>query len=425
MSSISSASSASVDSASVQAPLLRWTPQDRQNWIQFAKSTPSHKGTSHPYHFSKMPRLQSPSLTPADDDANNLSTCLSNAIYANDPFRIIPLAIYNLILDKMSDDPLLNYYLHFNYIRVLLKGGTAHALLFQQKDTPLFNFSDLDIAIYIHPQIPQFMTVRDAVDNVLFTVFSLHKKTLDHMLFLDHSDPIIKNRLLSDHQIHLFKSAYAFAFSQAFPAASSTIFDDKETRNLASRHSFIITPSEHDPQDTVVRIEIPHAPGCEKTPLRKSPLVYSFNDSVEINTPEYTRKFHLHRLKLNNIIPLPHLDPHVKASMSTSDSDRPITLTLTPFVQYKRIAADFIDVCVMDQNDHENISFWNNNYSIIPVPASSSAPFPLLTPELSFHLHDLHNMLHLYDCPESKRDKREKKHALFSQILQFQNTCLR
>lgn len=245
------------------------------------------------------------------------------------------------------------------------------------------------------------------------------------MLFLDYSEPIIKNRWLDDAQINAFKSAYSTAFSMAFPDAPS-IFDNKEIRNLASRHSFLITPAVHpDLPETNVKIELPHLPGCERTPLRKSPLVYSFNDSIHAQHPDYTRQFQLHRLKLNNVIPMPHLSDSVTSHIHISDDpDRPITFSFAPSFAYKRTAADFIDVCVLDQYDQENIHFWQQSYTIVPFSSSHAhaqkdiADFiPLFTPDISFHLHDLHNMLHVYGSPDFKKKHRESKYALFQHLL--------
>ena len=80
-----------------------------------------------------------------------------------------------------------------------------------------------------------------------------------------------------------------------------------------------------------------------------------------------------------------------------------------------RIAMDFIDVMVADKTDAELIDFWNHGRCMMLIdPHNGSGR---LVPDLPSCLNDLHKMLHIYDCPEHKRAKRQRKYEIISSLI--------
>jgi hypothetical protein len=84
----------------------------------------------------------------------------------------------------------------------------------------------------------------------------------------------------------------------------------------------------------------------------------------------------------------------------------------------ERVTADFIDISIASKLDSELIDFWNHGRCITMYDLSIQNW--IWVPDLFTCIGDLYKMLYVYDCPESKRDKRLKKYELMRQIANSQ-----
>jgi hypothetical protein len=178
-----------------------------------------------------------------------------------------------------------------------------------------------------------------------------------------------------------FREALSFALGWLQVIAP---FVEGRMYEVCCRQSFIVTGS--NVHDDCVRVEVPHYDHCERIPLRRSPLVCSFNDSIEFirdgEGGSKKGKFDMYRIKMN-------------------------MLWLEEDSSMDRIATDFIDVCVPAQDDAELAVFWESGRCVKVWDADVG--FFVAVPDRETCIEELERILYVYKSADSKREKRERK----------------
>lgn len=357
-----------------------WTPDDRQQWIKTAINSDHPGGRCEDYTFSVMPKLTGAGVmnnTKVDEDASKVTDALARVIYNKDPrYRILSLGFYMNLLDRVRTNQYIGQY-YGKELLIIVKGSNAHAILMPQLNLP---YSDLDIIIYINPFCNKelFNHIRNSIHIILVQLLSHYKKTLDHMLFLDTPNEVVRNIWgISEEVIKNFKEDH---IKEMEDAGFVSPFVSTKMRNMASRHSIVLLDS-NTQKDMVVRVEVPHFNMCEKIPLRRTPIFCSYNETIHNDG----RDFNLYRMKFNNMV-------------ETEEG------------KFRRVQADFIDVTIPLQTDTELLDNWQ--YGRFALVNDAPCRQFIAVPDLSTSIRDLHKMLTVYECPEHKREKRQAKYDL-------------
>lgn len=382
-----------------------WTPSDRDNFINSATESSDKRGQKGPYHYKVYPK----NVCSTDiDDPKKKAFCdaLARVIYQGKPeYKAISLKFYELLVEKIRVSTFVNR--HFmNTFFILMKGGTCYRLLLGDAYENDFQYSDLDIVIYINPYIdPElFSNLKTALQTILMQVMSQYKRILDHMLFLNKPTP---EWFLDEETIHMFKEDVKREIEKIteFDGHFMSPFENDEIRNTCSKHSFMMLDSKgHD--NSVVRVEVPHFPKCERIPLRKTPLLASYNSTISFNRIHghghglvhdhkyLAGEFDLFRLKLTGVF----------VGLEGDDDS----------IFEDKISADFIDVSIANQKDVELIDFWNHGRCLNLYV--KELKMWVVVPDHLTCMNDLYKMLYVYECPENKREKREKRYNIFASL---------
>lgn len=391
--------------ASKQQQPLFWTSADRDAFVQKALSSEDKRGCSSPFWFNVLPKVSCPDNEDARRGA--ATKALMNVIFGTPEYRILALKVYDILLQKIASHPETSR-MYLKHIVVVLKGGTAYTYVVSDRPD-VFPFSDLDIVVAIDPSLPPpvFERVKAVVDTIVLQTISQYKRMLDHMLFLNKP---INDQVLSPDAIRRFKQDFMAAFETLSDESGAFLSPVSATdvRNGVSRHSFILSDSIVQP-GSVVRVEVPHFERCECIPLRKTPVICSHNRSIRFNrTPgaasEAVGHFDLYRIRMNFMF-LKQDDGECSttSASSSNSSDK----------AYDCLAADFIDISVLAQDDAELHDFWR--HGVLTSVYDRSVRMWITIPDVPTMLDDLHKMLHVYECPEAKRERREVRHRVLSE----------
>jgi hypothetical protein len=373
-----------------------WNPTQRDEFIDFARNSENHKGHKGPYNFSVFSKSTG---NESDDPRKSFVTqVLADTIFNKNPaYRAISLKVYELLIQKIVNHNFL-YQFFWNDIVVMLKGGNAYAFMLDENYPEDFNFSDLDIMIYINPYLPSdlFSQIREALSIVVLQTISQYKRTLDHMLFINKP---INDSFLSDELIEEFKKDFneALVASKPFDGTFISPFESDVIRNNVSKNSFVLVNS-LVVDDSVVRVEVPHFNKCERIPLRKTPLFASYNTTISFKRDDEQTldgDFDLYRLRFNCLYNSVDLNDEIKE---------------------ERITADFIDISIAYQQDAELLDFWNRGKSINFL--EKNIGIWIVLPDLDTCINDLNKMINIYDCPDNKKAKREIKYKKMIEIAQ-------
>lgn len=376
-----------------------WSSTDRDSLIADAVHSSQDRGRKGTYFYNVMPKQIQVSK---DDVRRGIATsALMKAIHKTPTFQMLTVKFHDVLMQKILHHRYLFPYRHS--IHVVIKGGFAQRLMESHDDDKA---SDVDMVIYIDPSLPRdvFVAVRGTLSTLVLQSMSQFKRTLDHMLILNRPHP---SAFLNPEEIQDFKRTLRETLAEASVDQEQyyvSPFDDDIVRNKVSRNSFIIADSVSQ-DDSVVRIEVPHFEMCETIPLRKTPLVCSHNRSIRFvrdaarnggsDAPPLYGAFDLYRLRFNVM--------HCSASEGTSDTCETVT-------------ADMIDVCILAHDDAEQQDFWSKTgWRPLIRMADDRLDYAFNIPSLSAMIDDLHKMLNIYDCPESKRTKRV---ARYERLLQ-------
>lgn len=388
-----------------------WTPVDRNEFIEHAVTSKSYKGYKGPYNYRVFPKSNG---NDSEDPRRSLLTqTLAKVVYEKSPeYRALSLKFYQLLMTKIME--------HFppevfcNDIVVLLKGGNSYAFLLSEKYPEEFPFSDLDVVIYINPYLPSdyFNNIKNTISTIVLQTISQYKRTLDHMLFINKP---IQGAFLTDEQIAAFKRDFNQALGevQCEDGFFMSPFENDQIRNSCSKNSYLIENSKVH-EKSAVQIEVPHFDRCERIPLRKTPLFASFNKTISFKRDKndsLNGDFELYRLRFNCVFVSNNTDEGSEGECDDNASD--------VSSKEERVTADFIDVSIALQDDAELIDFWNRGRYLNILDKISGVWFSI--PDGMSCLMDLQKMLTVYDCPEHKREKREKKFMRLKQILKIED----
>lgn len=375
-----------------------WTPETRNAFIHDAIHSDKHTGHRGPYSFKTFPKVNG---NEAEDVRRSFVTeALAETIYKSNPaYRKLSLSFYETLFHKLSMHHLAGFHMGTN-IMLLIKGSNAYAYVTGESMPEEFNFSDLDIIIYINPNLDNatFTELQQACNIVLLQTISQYKRTVDHMLFLNRP---IENQLFDAATIDAFKKDFSNNLKNiTLPDGAEFIspFESDETRNYCSRNSFLLANSETK-TDSVVKVEVPHFDRCERIPLRKSPLFSSHNKTIDFVRDKATSQgqghFELYRLRFNT----KYIERDEQGNV----------------VVEERVAADFIDVSIASKDDAELIDFWQRGRCLNIFDRFSGVW--ITTPDIHTCISDLHKMLFVYECPEGKKPKRTQKYNILKSLL--------
>ena len=379
----------------------------RNEFITKARNSSEERGSQGYYWYNVMPKNNKPD---EEDEKKSLVTrALMNTIFANPEYRMFALKIYDILVNKLNNNPYTRQHYHTNIV-VQLKGGVAYTYLLERADD-IFPYSDLDIVIYINPTLsPQtFKTLKDTVSIIVLQTISQYKRAIDYMFFSNKERMTQEQRnrqsaeqFMSDELIERFKEHYNKALENISGEKGDFVspFSCNEIRNAASKHSYLITNSVAK-DDSVVRVEVPHFESCERIPLRKTPMFCSYNESIRFNrladpeAGELIGSFDLFRIRFNNIVIFKDEEEEGK-------------------MYRQNVTADFVDISIPNQDDAELVDFWNNGRTM--MVKDETANIWLVIPDFVCGISDLYKMLNLYVCPEAKREKRQKRYDLMQEI---------
>lgn len=375
-----------------------WSSIQRNTFIERAKNSQNSRGFSGPYNFCVFPRNPADMSSSEENKKTCVTNALANVLFKNQKYRIISLKFYDLLVQKIESHPYLEYF--SEDIAVVIKGSNAYAFMLDEEYPEDFPFSDLDICIFINPNLEEdvFDNVKEALSTIALQMISQYKRTLDHMFFLNKP---FNDCFLDQDTIESFKQD----FNKAIEAINCeegvfmSPFENDDVRNSCSRNSFMIIESEKR-ENSVVRIEVPHYEKCDRIPLRKSPLFASYNSTIQFKRVEdepiheYDGDFDLFRLRWNCLF------------ISENDFED---------IREERVSADFIDVTIASQTDSELVDFWERGRYVRVLDKKTG--LWLNVPDSDTCLSDLYKMLYVYDCPEHKRLKRLEKFEKMMMIV--------
>jgi hypothetical protein len=327
-------------------------------------------GNMYNFQWKIIPKMTTP--TEVDDDKMLAITTMGTMMYENSGFAKLSLHVYQALYYKLK-----NFYSP-EEVQITIKGSSALAFHFANSEeySDIFPFSDIDIAIMINPAFSDedFNAIMEHIKEITGQVFAKHKQYLDRLFFkLALSDTVMPPSFdicqFIDRHIQMCES-----IDMVSPFVSN------DFRNACSYSSFCIKNHATD-STKVVKINEPHFNKAEFIPFDRTPIFCSMNESLD--------DFVLYRMKWN----LMGLD-----NMYTS--------------------VDFID-CIIPKKSHvELINFATDggfDRKCTTVIQRYGMYVSVMT--LSHLLKDLHRCLYEYDCPESKKEIRQKRYNILKEYL--------
>lgn len=392
-----------------------WTPKNRNDFIKEAVHSPDMKGHKGPYHFNIYPKIDVNNKK--EDNKSIMTDVMARVIYTKNPkYKYISIGFYYILVEKIRTNMNIGHML-WRDISVVIKG--ANAYMYLTKDTDLFPCSDLDIMIYINPFLSDeaFDMIKRELRKIVLQTLSQYKRLLDNMFFVNGSNNFKESamykqsKLLDDEEIAAFKKDYLQEVEKLNTSKDRLIiapFESDEIRNTCSRYSFLLTKSEHH-ENSVAKVEVPHFDRCENIPLKKTPFFCSYNETIDFKRDGQSLegKFDLYRIRFNNLF---------------------VEFEDGKVVKEEKVAADFIDVSIASKTDAELIDFWNtarcehimdpdvSDWKICRDGKWENVTCWLVMPNIATCINDLYKMLNVYDCPDSKKVKRELRYKALKQI---------
>jgi hypothetical protein len=373
-----------------------WTPETRNEFIAEAINSDKSKGNRGGYFFNVLPKLEN--VVEVEDVKRIKVTEILAEIVNKREYKPIIMGFYHMLFQKLACHPYIGCHFMRDVI-LLIKGSNAHRYLV--KDKSAFPFSDTDIVVCINPNLckPLFENIKNQVEITVKQTLSQYKRILDHFLFLHkHYDNDFINMEMTD----AFKEAFTKHLYESNDEIPEGIlmspFATDDVRNSCSKNSFLLTNSRVQ-DNSVVRIELPHFDRCERIPLRKTPLICSFNETIDFKRDgdcgDKAGKFNLYRLKMNVLCV--HSDEEGK------------------IVKEERVPADFIDVSVPYQEDAELAHFWQHGRFVNVFDVEVGMWIAI--PDLATSIAELERILRNYTSVDYKKEKREKKLAVMKAAL--------
>lgn len=374
-----------------------WTAETRNEFVQYAVNTQDIRGYKGPYQFATFPKVTG--VETENTRKAQLTEAFAKTIYEKNPgYRKISLAFYDTLIHKLAMNPYTGPHLG-NNIMVLMKGSNAYAYVTGEQFKNEFQFSDMDIVVYINPYIPDdfFKDLEKVVKITVLQTLSQYKRLLDHMFFVNRQ---IDGMFCDEETINAFKEDYKNALKEIpLPENCEFVspFESPEVRNYCSKNSCILTNSKAK-ENMIVRVDVPHYDRCERIPLRKTPFFCSYNDTIDFARNENDTmhgNFDLYRIRFNNM--------YVEKNEAGE------------IIHQERSVADFIDVSIAGKNDAELIEFWAKGRCLSIYDRFANVW--LMVPDITACIDDLYKMLNVYDCPEAKKAKRQQKMNRLIEIM--------
>ena len=404
-----------------------WTPIEREEWINEAINSQEERINKNGF-VSNLMMKQNDSMNDIEDPRRNLVTyCLAETLYGNHPLiKRLSLCFYKSLMIKIEQNKFLNLMYNRRNFIVMIKGSNAYKILLRHVPHDI-EHSDLDIVMFINPSLDDelFEQIKSSLVILVSQVMSRYKKDLDSTLFT--FDGNIEESILRKQFVNEFKENYKSLISNKNNEKEYKIltpFESKKVRNFCSKRSFIILNSKSK-EDCVVRVEIPHMNKCEFIPLKKTPLVFSYNNTIEFDRDvegKLKAKFDLLRLRLNNmLVPDDKDDEDISEDMDIVSIDGSLADDKEGvYYDYKKcrvVPADFIDVSIPYKNDAELLDFWNSGgfrrcYEIYDRFIGSN----IMIPNVNECIRDLSNILNVYTNSHMKVEKRQKRLDMFKQL---------
>lgn len=376
-----------------------WTPATRDAFIEEAKnSTDTKKVYKGSYYYRVMPKIDTASEAVEDVRRAAVTDVLSETLYTPNNKHIV-LNAYSMLCQRLMTHPYIGCEYNRNFV-VLLKGSNAYAYLAKLSKIPeedMFKNSDTDIVVIINPYLPReiFYNIKYQVEIAIKQVLSQYKRALDCRMFLGRP---LDNDMLDADAVENFKTEFNDAISAIdIPGYRFySPFEATEVRNKCSRNSFLITNNVAQ-ENSVVMVELPHFERCERIPLRMTPMCCSFNETIDFMRDGVNKKgkFNLYRLRMNVLC-------------ETFDDEGNVK-------HWDRIPADFVDISVPDINDVELQYFWSRGRSINVY--DTDVNMWITIPDMMTIVTELKRILTEYDCPDSKRQKRQLKLSILEKYV--------
>lgn len=399
-----------------------WTPLEREDWINECMNTNEERIVRDGFIGNLMLKQTENANDNEDPRRNFVTSCLARTLYGYHPLiKRLSLCFYKSLMLKMEQNSFLSLMYRRKSFMVMIKGSNAYKILLRHVPHDI-EHSDLDIIMFINPHLENelFEQIKSSLVILVSQVMSRYKKDLDATLFT--SEDMMEESILKKNFVNDFKEHYKNVIKEYNETGYKllTPFESKKVRNFCSKKSFIITNS-LSKDDHVVRVEIPHINKCEFIPLRKTPLVFSYNKTIEFKRDvegEYIAKFDLLRLRLNNMLvpeedTMEHEDDVETMSINESLNED-VEDIYYDFKKCRVVPADFIDVSIPHKNDAELLDFWNSGgykrcYEIYDRFIGTN----LMIPNVNECIRDLSNILNVYTNSHMKTEKRQKRLDMF------------
>jgi hypothetical protein len=409
-----------------------WTPEDRDEWILFARNSNKERGNKRGYSYNTMSKQLNIVNDVEDIKRTLVTSCLAKSIYEYNPImKRLSFCFYKSLMQKMySNSFLVTMYNHYNFV-ILIKGSNAYKLLLKKLASEI-EYSDLDIIIYINPYLEQqlYEQIRSSIHILVCQVMSRYKKDLDSTLFGMSENTILRQDLVAEFKEKYNNTLSSMQDDNGIEGKILSPFQDTIIRNECSKKSFMILEHETN-ADNIIRIEVPHFEKCEFIPLKKSPLVVSCNNTISFDRDTegiYKGAFDLIRMRLNNLYvfgedaenyiiidKISDVESDVGSSMSSTCSNS--ESQSIRMVRHKIIPADFIDVSIPHKHDAELLDFWKTCgikrcYEIYDRFIGAN----IMIPNVNECIRDLSNILNVYNNGQIKVEKRQRRLELFKHL---------
>lgn len=359
------------------------TPEQLCELIDTATHSTEDKGKVNDCFYKLLEKKDGAS--DVSETRQNISDALGKLIYSeNGKYSEISLSVFQQLYKKLA-------WYGTDCVKIFIKGKNAIAL---QLDD--FDFSDLDIGIYINPSLPKerFDEIYNEVNIVCGQVIAKHKQVLDRTFFRAREG--VLGIFDNDTKVE-FEKKHIDAFNSV---DVTSCFVTSDIRNLSSASSIMITDSLVC-DNRVVRIELPHFKNAERIPLDRTPIFCSVNDTI-------TKKFEdgrycnikLYRIKWGAVIESDELDTPSELSVGSDE---------TPSIVATKTCADFVDITIPRQDDTELIDFYNNEGFLKNSRLTAFVSWNgwrLTCASIVECVRDLEKGVSLFDCPQSKKDKK-------------------
>lgn len=404
-----------------------WTPAERSDWINHAVTTTDERGVRRGYMFNTMVKQVDNTIDTEDAPRAFATASLAKALYGQHPLmKRLSLCFYKSMMMKIQQNSFLKLmYNRYNFI-IVVKGSNAYKMLLRRVPHEI-EHSDLDIIIFINPTLEDvlFEQIRSSLVILVSQVMSRYKKDLDTTLFARDDD--VEESILRKDFVQQFKAFYneqMALYDDGHNGRLVSPFESEIVRNACSKRSFVILNSDAK-DDHVVRVEVPHLEKCEFIPLKKSPLVMSYNKTIRFDRDvegKHIAEFELIRLRLNNMYQVVEHTDTIEDDLTSEGDDVVSTASdgtsiHKRYVRPKMVPADFIDVSIPLKGDADLIDFWTTGgsrrcYEIFDKFVGAN----IMIPNVNECIRDLSNILNVYTNSHMKTEKRQKRLELFKHL---------